>query len=49
MRVRLATFNVENLSSWSEGQETLNDYNALNSLLNKETYSEEDKKMEIIR
>jgi len=57
LHFRLATFNVENLferpkvmnlSSWSAGQETLNDYNALNSLLNNETYSEEDKKRMLV-
>jgi len=51
MRIRMATFNVENLferpkamnlSSWSEGQKTLDDYNKLNSLMNKETYPAED-------
>ncbi len=52
MPVRIATFNVENLfrrpkamnfSSWSDGQPILDSYNKLNSLLNKETYTEEDK------
>lgn len=52
MQIRLATFNVENLfnrpvamnrPNWSEGQPALNAYNSLNSLLNKETYTSDDR------
>ena len=52
MSIRIATFNVENLFSrpaamslprWSDGQPILDDHAQLTILLNKETYSEEDK------
>ncbi|MCJ7443795.1 MAG: hypothetical protein MUO26_04575 [Methanotrichaceae archaeon] len=52
MRIRLATFNVENLfdrpvamnfPKWSKGQPILDAYNKLNTLLNKEVYTEADK------
>ena len=53
MKLRIATFNVENLfrrpkvmnfASWSEGQPYLDDYAKLTNLLNRETYSAQDKK-----
>lgn len=52
MKLRIATFNVENLfrrpkvmnfASWSEGQPYLDDYAKLTNLLNRETYSAQDK------
>jgi len=52
MKLRIGTFNVENLFSrpkamnfpkWSEGQPILDDYHALNTLFNKDSYSESDK------
>jgi endonuclease/exonuclease/phosphatase family metal-dependent hydrolase len=52
MRIRIATFNVENLFSrphamnldhWSKGQPVLNDYARLTVLLNQETYSDSNK------
>jgi len=53
MQLRIATFNVENLfrrpkvmnfSSWSQGQPYLDDYARLTNLLNRETYSTQDKR-----
>lgn len=53
MKLRIATFNVENLfrrpkvmnfPSWSEGQPYLNDYAKLTNLLNHETYSAQNKR-----
>ena len=52
MKLRIATFNVENLFSrpkimnfptWAEGQPFLDDYYRLNSLLNKDVYTTADK------
>jgi endonuclease/exonuclease/phosphatase family metal-dependent hydrolase len=52
MSIRVATFNVENLfnrpiamnlSNWSEGQPILDDNARMTSLLNQDTYSDDDK------
>jgi endonuclease/exonuclease/phosphatase family metal-dependent hydrolase len=52
MVLRVATFNVEslfdrpaamNLENWEEGQKYIDDCSRLNSLLNRETYSDQDK------